>query len=230
MIKFGEQAEAPEKSHAELSEKYKYIKPMEKMSDAEVDDFWAGEFAKEKGEQEMDVYDKLLSEIFNRSEEELSIDFDIDESLQEILQKFSSEKWQDMSDAEKISAIRTLVKEVGNRLGLEKLPTVEIFEGENEPYGNFDPLKNAINLNKQYFDDPKELVNTTMHELRHGYQNMRAEIFDTWEDALCKCNFDNYISPLPLPGGGYLFFVDYQDQYVEVDARAFANIFTEAMP
>ena len=40
---------------------------------------------------------------------------------------------------------------------------------------------------------------------------------------------DNYISPLPLPGGGWLFFTDYQDQYVEVDARAFANLFTEAM-
>ena len=32
-----------------------------------------------------------------------------------------------------------------------------------------------------------------------------------------------------MPGGGWLFFTDYQDQYVEVDARAFANLFTEAM-
>lgn len=229
MVIFGEKTENTDVSQSDLSDKYKSIKPIEKMSDTEVDDFWASEFAKEQDEQEMDVYDKLLSEIFNRSEGELSINFDIDESLQEILQKFSSEKWQDMSDVERASAIKNLVKEVGNRLGLEKLPTVEIFEGENEPYGNFDPLKNTINLNKQYFDDPKELVNTITHELRHAYQNMRAEIFDTWEDALYKCNFDNYISPLPLPGGGYLFFVDYQDQYVEVDARAFANIFTEAM-
>lgn len=229
MIKFGEQAEASEKSHADLSEKYKYIKPVEKMSDAEVDDFWDSEFAMEKEEQEMDVYDKLLSEIFNRSEEEIAINFDIDGALQEILHKFALGKWQDTSDAEKTSAIRQLVKEVGNRLGLEKLPAVEIFEGENEPYGNFDPLNNTINLNKQYFDDPKELVNTITHELRHAYQNMRAEVFETWEDALYNCNFDNYISPMPLPGGGYLFFVDYQDQYVEVDARAFANKFTEAM-
>ena len=42
-------------------------------------------------------------------------------------------------------------------------------------------------------------------------------------------SYENYISPLPLPGGGYLFFVDYFNQYVEVDARAFANLFTEAM-
>ena len=229
MIKFGELTEAPEKTHEDLSEKYKGIKPVEKISDAEVDDFWAREFAKEKEEPEMDVYDKLLSEIFNRSEEELVIDFEIDETLQEVLQKFESEKWQGMTDAEKISTIKELAQVVGERLGLELLPDIEIFDGENEPYGSFDPLLNIINLNKQYFIDPKEMVNTITHEIRHAYQNMRAEIFETWEDALYKCNFHNYISPIPLPGGGYLFFIDYQDQYVEVDARAFANIFTEAL-
>lgn len=229
MIKFGELTEAPEKTHEDLSEKYKRIKPAEKISDAEVDDFWAREFVKEKEEPEMDVYDKLLSEIFNRSEEELVIDFEIDETLQEVLQKFESEKWQGITDAEKISAIKELAQVVGERLGLELLPDIEIFDGKNEPYGNFDPLLNIINLNKQYFIDPKEMVNTITHEIRHAYQNMRTEIFETWEDALYKCNFDNYISPIPLPGGGYLFFIDYQDQYVEVDARAFANIFTEAL-
>jgi hypothetical protein len=58
---------------------------------------------------------------------------------------------------------------------------------------------------------------------------MRSEILDTKEDALFKCNFENYITPLQLPDGGYLNFTDYYDQYVEVDARAFANLFTEAM-
>lgn len=47
--------------------------------------------------------------------------------------------------------------------------------------------------------------------------------------SLYKVSFDNYISPVPLPGGGWLFFVDYFDQYVEVDARAFANKFAEVM-
>ena len=72
-------------------------------------------------------------------------------------------------------------------------------------------------------------MNTIAHEVRHAYQHMRADVLDTWKDALFKVNFDNYISPLPLLGGGWLFFVDYMDQYVEVDARAFANLFTEAM-
>ena len=57
----------------------------------------------------------------------------------------------------------------------------------------------------------------------------RAGLLETREDALYRVNLDNYISPIPLLGGGWLFFTDYQDQYVEVDARAFANLFTEAM-
>ena len=229
MIKFGEQVDTCEKSNTDLSEKYKSIKPTENMSDSEVDDFWSNEFAKEKEDAELDVYDKLLSEIFNRSEDELTIDFNVDEVLQGILHKFSLENWQEMKDADKLSVIKELAQAVGEKLGLDKIPEIKIFDGENEPYGNFDPLLNVVNLNKQYFDDPKEMVNTITHELRHAYQNMRAEIFETWEDALFKCNFDNYISPVPLPGGGYLFFMDYQDQYVEVDARAFANKFMEVM-
>ena len=72
-------------------------------------------------------------------------------------------------------------------------------------------------------------INTIAHEMRHAYQEQRAGILETKEDALFKLNLDNYISPVPLPGCGWLFFTDYQDQYVEADARAFANLFTEAM-
>lgn len=229
MIKLMEQTDASEKFKLDIAEKYKNIKPVEKMSDVEVDDFWTAEFAKEQEEPEADFYEQLLSEIFNRSEDELDIDFEIDDMLQDFLQKFEKEQWSGLSEADKFSAIKELAKEVGGRLGLEKTPGIETFYGENAPYGNFDPLDNVINLNKQYFDNPKELVNTIAHELRHAYQNMRADILETWEDALFKCNFNNYISPIPLPDGGFLFFTDYQDQYVEVDARVFANIFTEAM-
>lgn len=80
-----------------------------------------------------------------------------------------------------------------------------------------------------YFNDSSELVNTIAHEMRHAYQEYRAGLLETREDELYRVNLDNYISPVQLPEGGWLFFTDYQDQYVEVDARAFANLFTEAM-
>lgn len=59
--------------------------------------------------------------------------------------------------------------------------------------------------------------------------NQNHQVRRVIRNALYKVNFDNYVSTRSLPGGGYLFFVDYLNQYVEVDARAFANLFTEAM-
>ena len=53
-----------------------------------------------------------------------------------------------------------------------------------------------------------------------------TELQETWQDTLYKLNFENYISPISLADGKYLFFTDYQDQLVEAEARAFANIFT----
>ena len=100
-------------------------------------------------------------------------------------------------------------------------------EDEGGAYGNYNSENNMVNLNRKYFDDPCEIANTLTHELRHAFQEYRAEILDTWEDALYRVNLENYISPLPLPGGGWLFFTDYMNQYVEVDARAFANLFSQ---
>ena len=213
---------------SEVSRPYLNIRPKEKMSDQEAADFISKEFETAHDVAEFDTYDKLLSEIFNRSEDELSIDFSISDKIKSLLENFSFDRWESMSEAEKISAIKELAKTVGEALGLDKLPTIEISDGD-DAYGFYDPKNNTITLNSKYFTDPVELVNTLTHELRHAYQHMRAELLETWEDALYKVNFDNYISPVPLPGGGWLFFVDYFDQYVEVDARVFANKFTEAM-
>ena len=213
---------------SEVSRPYLNIRPKEKMSDQEAADFISKEFETAHDVAEFDTYDKLLSEIFNRSEDELSIDFSISDKIKSLLENFSFDRWEAMSEAEKVSAIKELAKTVGEALGLDKLPTIEISDGD-DAYGFYDPKNNTITLNSKYFADPVELVNTLTHELRHAYQHMRAELLETWEDALYKVNFDNYISPVPLPGGGWLFFVDYFDQYVEVDARVFANKFTEAM-
>lgn len=214
---------------ADSTEKFKNIKPTEKMSDKEADDFWAAEFEKAQAETEIDTYDKLLSEVFNRFEEELDIDFTITDRISDVLEKFRSDDWDLMDIKEKVSIAKELVKAIGKELQIDNLPEVELLQDEDDADGSFGAIENKISLNIKNFNNPVELVDTIAHEVRHAYQHMRAEIMDTWEDALYKVNFDNYISPLPLPGGGWLFFVDYMTQYVEVDARAFANLFTEAM-
>lgn len=212
-----------------ITEKYKDINSTNKMSDTDIDNFWKNEFAKAKENAALDIRDRLISEIFNRSESELEIDFEIDAGVLKVLEIFDDENWQKLSTGERLSAVEMLSEAIGTRLGIARLPGIEVYNENDENYGSYDKSQNVIKINEQHMDNPKELVNTVAHELRHAYQNMRADKLETWEDALFRYNFDNYISTVPLPGGGYLFFTDYQDQYVEVDARAFANKFTEAM-
>lgn len=227
MIKISDITEVFDKT--DVSEKYKNIKPAEHMTDQEVDDFWTQEFEKVQDETEIVPYDQLLSEVFNRSENELDIVFDIDDRLESILEKFKPENWDTMDESHQLSALKELEQSIGEKLEIEKMPALSFFDDEEGVCGNYNPENNVIDLNRRYLSDSREIVNTLTHELRHAYQKFRADILDTWEDALFKVNWDNYISPVSLPGGGWLFFKDYTDQYVEVDARAFANRFTEAM-
>ena len=66
-------------------------------------------------------------------------------------------------------------------------------------------------------------MNTVAHEMRHAYQWERSRNPERPEDILYLYNFDNYISPVPLGNGKYLFVVDYMNQYIEAEARAFAD-------
>ena len=198
------------------------------MSKQELSDFITNEFQKAHDEVSLDEYDTLLSEVFNRSEDEIDIEFVIDDRLIKLLDQFSPETWEYIDDSERCEIISEFVSELSEDLGLEDIPEVAVFD-DDDAYGFYSPSDNTINLNRQYFDNPVELVNTIAHEMRHAYQEYRAGLLETRVDALYRVNLDNYISPILLPGGGWLFFTDYQDQYVEVDARAFANLFTEAM-
>jgi hypothetical protein len=215
-------------SEAETSKEYLNIRPKESMSDQETTDFITKEFEKAHDEAEAGAIDTLISDVFNRSEDEMNIDFELTDDVVSVLEIFKSDDWETMSTEERMSAVGKLVNVIGKELQLEKIPEVELYE-DNDAYGFYDQQYNHIELNSKFFDDPVELVNTVAHELRHAYQNMRADMLETREDALYKINFVNYISPVSLPGGGYLFFTDYYNQYVEVEARAFANKFTEAM-
>ena len=228
MIKVDKISEA--KGHEiEFSKAFESIKPHETMSDQEASDFIANEFAKAHEEVELDTYSKLLSEAFNRCEDEISIDFEINDKIKKILEKFKDENWNNFDTTEQIKNIKEFIKVVGKELGTEKIPEVTITNDGDNAYGYYDQNKNLISINEKYTNNPVEVVNTIAHELRHAYQHYRAEVLESWGDALFKVNYDNYISPMQLSNGGWLFFTDYQDQYVEVDARAFAKIFTEAM-
>ena len=227
MIRFSDVTEkgtSPEKL-----EKHSDIKPLGGMTDQEADAFWKKEFQNAHNEFSQEDYNKAKSEIYNRSEDELNIDFDIDDRFKTILERYSPDKWESLSDTERTEVISDFVRVLGESLKLKELPEIIVYDDQSNSYGYYDSSENTISLNKEYFNDPAELVNTIAHEMRHAYQHYRADLLETYEDLLYKVNLENYISPVELPDGGWLFFTDYQDQYVEVDARAFANLFTEVM-
>lgn len=208
---------------------YKNIKPEENLSKEEAIDFWKSEFRQKREIQEENIFDDLLSETFNRSEDEMDFEFEFNDKILTSLNEFKTFEWSNISEKDKIQVMKNLVDSVGNGLGLKNIPKIKICEDVENSQGGYNPLTNIISINRLYCDNPIELVDTLTHELRHAYQNERAEILETWQDAIYKFNFDNYITPIPLPKGGYLCFMDYYNQYVEVEARAFANLFTEAM-
>lgn len=228
MIRIDHITEVPE-SKSDTSKEYLNIKPIENISVQEASDFIAAEFKKAHDEAGIDIYDRLLSEIFNCEEEDIDITFDVGAEIGAVLEEFKQENWEVIDKTEQLSDIKELVDIVGESLGLDKLPKVLISDEKNDIYGSYNSEKNEIMLNGKFLSNPVEIVNTITHELRHAYQHMRAEILETYEDALYKVNFENYISTVYLPAGGCLYFTDYMDQYVEVDARVFANLFTETM-
>jgi hypothetical protein len=169
----------------------------------------------------------MISEIFGVDKDEIVLDFEIDDETKELLGKFKVNNWEQLSEADRETLVSELISTISNKLGMDETPTLRFFEDSISKCGAFVWGDNTIEINKNIFSDPEKVVNTVSHEVRHAYQYERAQKNETYTDKLYKLNFENYISPVMLPDGKYLFFTDYQDQYIEAEARAFANLFSE---
>ena len=112
-------------------------------------------------------------------------------------------------------------------LGLKERPDISYYDADKNDCGVYNQATHSVELNRSLLNDPDELIDTIAHELRHAYQHQKAMIPESELDLLYRVNFDNYISPVPLGDGKFLFFTDYQDQLVEVEARAFAKQFSK---
>lgn len=147
--------------------------------------------------------------------------------VQIVLDRFGAAKWERLTDSAKVEAIQELATVIGKKLRIEEKPEIQFYSDRDGSCGAYVPGDNKVEINRNIMNDPKEVIDTVAHEMRHAYQHQRAGLQETWQDMLYKINFENYISPIPLADGKYLFFTDYQDQLVEAEARAFANIFTD---
>ena len=112
-----------------------------------------------------------------------------------------------------------------NSLGIDALLKFESMGVFQMGYHN--PETNTVAINDMMLRDsnPKDIIQTDLHEIRHAFQEkavrmpFSVDIYDTtiqqWKD-----NFDNYISP-------ELDFEAYIDQPVEADANNFASLVYE---
>lgn len=218
MLEFSDRTK-PELENALASFKYNDIKPEKETNDTSKA-FWNDIFSEKANlENEKVSEEDLLSDIFGVDADKFVFDFDFfDPEILSILDKFKDPAWNEKTDNEKLEIVKALIKVIGEKLGLTELPILELFDGEPFECGAFNAGNNVLKINKELLKDPKELVNTIAHELRHAYQNMRAMIGETYQDFLYLLNFIYYVTP-------EMGFSDYEDQLVEAEARAFANMF-----
>lgn len=222
MIEFSEIYNTSELNGIGFNDAFREIKP-EKTENNNPSTYWDSLF-KEKTVKEL-TEDDLLSEIYGKAESDFSFDFVLDEDLEDELNVFYSPEWFELSEEEKYLAKKNLVNTLSSKLEIKDSPKLSFYDGPEADCGSFNPGENTIRMNLFQLSDPEELVNTIAHEMRHAYQFQRAMNPETRVDLLYLVNFDNYITPIPIGEGKYLFFTDYQDQYIEAEARAFANLF-----
>ena len=226
MILFQDNKEKQGESPSGILENFKDIKSVGSLPVEKVKVFWDELFGS-KDTYKPDNNENYLAEVFGRTSDEFQFDFDIGYELQGDLEKFKSPFWGIISDGEKTATIKEFASALSEKLNIENPPRIEFFEGPRDSCGAYCYGTNTISINRALFDDTAEVVDTIAHETWHAYQHQRADTMETRKDYLYKLNFDNYISPITLGDGKYLFFTDYQEQLVEAEATAFANIFRE---
>jgi len=226
MILFQDNKEKQGDSPSDTLNSFKDIKSVDSLSADKVRGFWDKLFGK-KETYKPDENDNYFSEVFGRTSDEFQFDFEMGLELRNGLEKFNYARWGILSERERITTIKDFASSLSEKLGLENPPRIEFFTGPQDSCGAYNFGTNTITLNRTLLYDPVEAVDTIAHETWHAYQHQRASAMETRQDYLYKLNFDNYVSPVPLGDGKYLFFPDYQEQLVEAEARAFASIFRE---
>lgn len=178
------------------------------------------------------MYDKLGEQniedkIFNYTDEDFSNVFEFDNKIDELIQQFSEEKWNGKTNTEKKNLIHDISNSISEKLDIEENVDVEFFFDDYENCGCFDERNRCIWINENTFTNPKEVLDTISHELKHVYQRVCADRNETFLDAVYKYNFEHYISPVEDRFGNWVNYMEYYNQFIEAEARAFAKQFVE---
>lgn len=146
MIRFQDTVEKKDDSELLSSTGFQDIKPTGSMSTEEAVSFLDGLFSVDPDSQDMySVEDEsLLAKIFGRYEDEFDFDFELDDEVQLVLDRFDSDKWERLSDGERKVAIQDLAAVIGKKLGLEDNSDIKFYDGRDGSCGAYLPLSNTI--------------------------------------------------------------------------------------
>lgn len=250
MGEIGKYSDAGENQRHE-AESYKEIRPAENLSVQEAKEYWDEKFSvgetispngiHEEGKREKPIEkvipcgmtqfletcdrneitkDKIHSDVYGRSTEDFKFNIDLDSSdIKKSLSQFQEPSWNCLDMDEKKECVQQFATLIGETLDLEHPPEIKYYTASQDECGEFDSKHNVVRINENNFDSPKEIVDTVAHEMRHAYQFQRSKKIENYQDFLYAYNFEHYIPPT--------FFLDYQDQLIESEAQAFADLFAE---
>lgn len=194
----------------------------DRTSIEETKTFWNRVFY---GESEEISEEELWEEIMYCDESEFDFSDVVDDGGKEILELFTADEWESLDADERYELIAKLAEYIGESLGLEEIPEIELVDIDDNCSGFYSERGNYIGINVNFWDDYKDVVDTIAHETRHAYQRFRADKLENRQDEIYKFNFDHYISTECDSEGKYINFKEYYEQYIEAEARAFAKEF-----
>ena len=231
-MQFLEKADKMENIEDSTLSNYKEILPNTEITCGDARSFWQKEFGKGDATDNisckyMDIAfeDDLWDAMLYRDESAFDFNGVVDEKTKEVLELFDSDTWETFDVDERYELIEKLANCIGESLGLENQPEIELVDLKDNCSGFYSERGNYIGININYWDDYKDVVDTVAHEMRHAYQRYRANICENSQDELYKFNFEHYISAERDTEGNYIHFKEYYEQYIEVEARAFAKEF-----
>lgn len=203
---------------------YADIKPSAEITRTEALNYWDDLFSKPIVSKEINWSD-IERGVYGRDESEFSFAIDVRSvKVRESLECFRKDTWDNFAVANKVNAISNFEKSLEKMLELSKSPVIRYYEGHTSDCGFYDWSDNSIWINQNNFGDSQEIIDTIAHEMWHAFQFEKSEKLETYDDFLYAYNFANYIIPKETEYG-IVNFLDYQDQLIEAEARAFARLF-----
>ena len=193
------------------------------MSKDDAEKFWQRQFGGERNVRFL-TEDELRQRTRDCSEEQFCFDGALSSEIKDILSQFDETDWNKMELSEEV-LIEKFAEQIGKELGMEEIPEIDFYDGPEGEYGCYIERYNAIGINRNTLDNVKELIDTIAHEMRHGYQKYRADIGETEMDQMYRYGLEHYIAPEYDEDGYIVNFMDYYDQLMEAEARAFAKQF-----